>query len=95
MVIRPVDENGDILPVLESASLFRGVDAESRVIRDRLDLLAGDRAHMDEEMANTLIYLFHDYLLGRRCTACGHVFMDTKQEDRCPRCGASAPDWDL
>lgn len=61
----------------------------------RLDSLAADRAFVDEEMANTLIYLFHDYLLGRRCTACGHVFMDTKQEDRCPRCGASAPDWDL
>ena len=42
MIIRPVDDNGDILPVLHSASLFRGVRAEARVIRDRLDLLVGD-----------------------------------------------------
>ena len=61
----------------------------------RLDSLAEDRSFVDEDMANTLIYLFHDYLLGRRCTACGHVFKDRKQEDRCPKCGASDPDWDL
>ena len=61
----------------------------------RLDALAADRAFVDEDMANTLIWLFRDYLLGRRCTACGHVFTDEKQEDRCPRCGAGEPEWDL
>ena len=62
---------------------------------NRLDVLSGDRAWMDEEMANTLIWLFHDYLLGRRCAQCGHIFTDEKQEDRCPVCGASEPDWNL
>ncbi len=61
----------------------------------RLDLLAGDRAHMDEEMANTLIWLFKDYLLGRRCGKCGHMFTDDNQEDRCPACGEAHPDWNL
>ena len=61
----------------------------------RLDALAADRAWVDEDMANTLIWLFHDYLLGRRCAQCGCVFTDEKQEDRCPACGASAPDWNL
>ena len=50
---------------------------------------------MDEDMANTLIWLFHDYLLGRRCARCGHVFTDENQEDRCPACGAADPDWNL
>ena len=62
----------------------------------RLDALSADRAFVDEEMANTLIWLFQDYLLGRRCAACGFTFRyDDTQEDRCPRCGASGPDWDL
>ena len=61
----------------------------------RLDTLAADRAYVDEEMANTLIWLFREYLLGRRCTQCGCVFTDENQEDRCPVCGASAPDWNL
>ena len=42
MIIRPMDENGDILPVLASASLFRDKDAVARLIRCRLELLAGD-----------------------------------------------------
>ncbi len=61
----------------------------------RLDALAADRACVDEDMANTLIWLFHDYLLGRRCTGCGRVFTDDQQEDRCPFCGAPRPDWNL
>ena len=61
----------------------------------RLDALAADRACVDEDMANTLIWLFHDYLLGRRCTGCGRVFTDDQQEDRCPFCGAPGPDWNL
>ena len=46
-------------------------------------------------MANTLIWLFHDYLLGRRCRECGRVFTDFRQENRCPFCGAVDPDWNL
>ena len=61
----------------------------------RLDALPADRSFVDEDMANTLIWLFHDYLLGRRCAACGHTFRDEAQEDRCPKCGAPEPDWDL
>ena len=61
----------------------------------RLDALDEDRSHVDEDMANTLIWLFHDYLLGRRCGACGHTFTYSGGEDVCPQCGAAAPDWDL
>lgn len=61
----------------------------------RLDALNADRDSVDEEMANLLIWLFHDYLLGRRCTACGHIFKDEKQDGRCPRCGASGAEWNL
>ena len=42
MIIRPVDENGDILPVLVSASLLKGAGAVTRLVKDRLELLAGD-----------------------------------------------------
>ena len=42
MILRPVDENGDILPVLVSASLLRGTGAVARLVKDRLELLAGD-----------------------------------------------------
>ena len=61
----------------------------------RLDALDEDRSHVDENMANTLIWLFHDYLLGRRCSACGHVFTYSGGDDTCPNCGAASPDWDL
>ena len=61
----------------------------------RLDALDGDRTHVDEDMANTLIWLFHDYLLGRRCSACGHTFSAGGESDVCPNCGAPSPDWDL
>ena len=61
----------------------------------RLDLLDEDRSHVDEEMANTLIWLFRDYLLGRRCGACGHVFTADGGDDVCPKCGAASPDWNL
>ena len=64
---------------------------------NRLDVLSGDRAYMDEDMANSLIWLFHEYLLGRRCTQCGctYTHSEDKQEDVCPVCGASDPDWNL
>ena len=42
MIIRPVDENGDALPVLTSSSLLRDVPAEARLTQDRLELLSGD-----------------------------------------------------
>ena len=42
MVHRPVDGTGDILPVLSSASLLRGVQAEAQGIRDRLGFLTGE-----------------------------------------------------
>ena len=42
MKIRPVDSNGDILPVLSPADLLRGAPAVALLVRDRLDLLAGD-----------------------------------------------------
>ena len=67
-----------------------------------IDALIGDLedqneivAFVDEDMANTLIWLFHDYLLGRRCRECGRVFTDFRQENRCPFCGAADPDWNL
>ncbi len=42
MILRPVDENGDILPVHSSAYLLRDVLAVARLVKDRLELLAGD-----------------------------------------------------
>ena len=42
MILRPVDENGDVLPVLVSASLLKGACAVARLVKDRLELLAGD-----------------------------------------------------
>ena len=42
MILRPVDEDGDILPVLSSADLLRDVLAVARLVKDRLVLLAGD-----------------------------------------------------
>ena len=61
----------------------------------RLDTMDRDRAFVDEEMANVIIYLFHDFLLGRRCTACGKTFTDEKQENRCPFCGSTDLEWTL
>ena len=42
MVIRPVDQSGDVLPVLASSALFRGVRAEAELTMERLQLLSGD-----------------------------------------------------
>ena len=42
MVHRPVDENGDILPVLSSGDLLRGAEAVGALVRERLNLLAGE-----------------------------------------------------
>ncbi len=61
----------------------------------RLDTMDRDRAFVDEEMANLIIYLFRDFLLGRRCRDCGKTFLDEAQTDTCPFCGAPSPDWTL
>ena len=42
MVHRPVDENGDILPVLSSGDLLRGAEAVAQLVRERLNLLSGE-----------------------------------------------------
>ena len=42
MILRPVDANGDVLPVLTSADLIRGAPATARLVKDRLELLSGD-----------------------------------------------------
>ena len=42
MILRPVDENGDMLPVLSSARMLRGAEAVARMIRCRLSLYTGE-----------------------------------------------------
>ena len=42
MVLRPIDENGDVLPVLGSMELLRGAPAVGRLVEDRLNLIAGE-----------------------------------------------------
>ena len=42
MFIRPVDDSGDILPVLSASDLLTGVRAESELVRNRLRLLTGE-----------------------------------------------------
>ena len=42
MIHRPVDASGDILPVLSAADLLRGGQAVAQLVRERLELLAGD-----------------------------------------------------
>ena len=42
MIHRPVDGNGDILPVLSPSALLRGAPAAAALVRERLELLAGD-----------------------------------------------------
>ena len=61
----------------------------------RLDTMNRDRASVDEEMANVLLYLFRDYLLGRRCTACGKTFINDEQKNACPFCGETKLEWTL
>ena len=42
MMIRPLDENGDILPVLSSSGMLSGAAAVGRLAEARLNLLSGD-----------------------------------------------------
>ena len=42
MILRPVDENGDMLPVLSSARMLKGAEAVAQLIRCRLSLYTGE-----------------------------------------------------
>ena len=42
MILRPVDENGDMLPALSSAFLLSGTEAIAELIRGRLSLYTGE-----------------------------------------------------
>lgn len=42
MIHRPLDETGDILPVLSSGDLLRSTEAVAALVRERLNLLTGD-----------------------------------------------------
>ena len=42
MKLRPVDQNGDVLPVLQAADLFSGALAVAKLVEDRLNLFSGD-----------------------------------------------------
>ena len=42
MRIRPVDQNGDVLPVLHVSEMVSGASAVARLAEDRLNLLVGD-----------------------------------------------------
>lgn len=42
MIYRPVDENGDVHPVLSASDLLRDTGAVAVLVKNRLALLAGD-----------------------------------------------------
>ena len=42
MIIRPADEQGDVLPVLSRADMLRGAEAVALLVRERLELLSGE-----------------------------------------------------
>ena len=42
MKLRPVDQSGDILPVLHGSDMISGSVAVARLVEDRLNLYAGD-----------------------------------------------------
>ena len=42
MTIRPVNDSGDILPVLSSSAMVTGPEAVVALVRDRLNLLTGE-----------------------------------------------------
>ena len=42
MLHRPMDDSGDILPVLSSSALLKGASAVAQLVRERLELLSGE-----------------------------------------------------
>jgi len=42
MRMRPVDQNGDVLPVLQASDMFSGSLAVAKLVEDRLNLFSGD-----------------------------------------------------
>ena len=42
MIMRPVDDNGDVFPVLSSGDLLRGAEGVAQLVRDRLTLYIGE-----------------------------------------------------
>ena len=42
MIMRPVDEQGDVLPVLSSGEALKGAEAVAALVRARLELTAGE-----------------------------------------------------
>ena len=42
MIMRPVDDTGDMLPVLNSSDLVSGPEAVALPVKDRLHLLQGE-----------------------------------------------------
>ena len=61
----------------------------------RLNTLDQDRACLDVETADWILFQFREYLLGRRCVSCGQTFVDEEQQNRCPFCGTAEIDWTL
>ncbi len=59
MMMRPVDEHGDVLPVLISSGMVKGASAVALLVRDRLDLLAGDWWE-NPEKGNNLLRMLQD-----------------------------------
>ena len=42
MIIRPADEQGDVMPVLSRADMLQGAEAVAALAWDRLELLSGE-----------------------------------------------------
>ena len=42
MKLRPVDQSGDVLPVLHASDMFSGSLAVAKLVEDRLNLFSGD-----------------------------------------------------
>ena len=59
MILRPVDSNGDILPVLSSSALVQGAPAVALLVRDRLELLSGDWWE-DPALGNAVVELLKE-----------------------------------
>ena len=59
----------------------------------RLDALGADRSCITAETADTVLFSFRSYLLGRRCPACGLSFEDEADAGVCPKCGSADLEW--